>query len=126
VPGMFIANSVDEQQAAMAVAPKPLPQGLRLHGRPRTTGLLTGSKCRRRQMARSPSRMAATRSPRHTEDYQATPKKCGVPTPSDPTMSEVCLQEYLSVHTIPDSSVPRTDLPRRTVEVNLLTVGIDR
>ena len=26
-PGMFIANSFDEQQAAMAVAPKPLPQG---------------------------------------------------------------------------------------------------
>jgi competence protein ComEC len=27
VPGMFIANSFDEQQAEMAVAPKPLPQG---------------------------------------------------------------------------------------------------
>src|SRR5438128_751021 len=27
VPGMFIANSFDEQQAAMPVAPKPLPQG---------------------------------------------------------------------------------------------------
>ena len=27
VPGMFIANSFDEPQAAMAVMPKPLPQG---------------------------------------------------------------------------------------------------
>jgi hypothetical protein len=27
VPGVFIANTFDEQQAAMAVAPRPLPQG---------------------------------------------------------------------------------------------------
>src|SRR5947207_1760749 len=39
VPGMCIANSFDEQLAAMAVAPKPLPQGARAPPPPAHNGV---------------------------------------------------------------------------------------
>jgi beta-lactamase superfamily II metal-dependent hydrolase len=64
VPGLFIANPVDEEQAAMPIAPLANPQGAGpLPGRP-TTVKRTGSGYRGMPMAHSPLRIAGTGSPR--------------------------------------------------------------
>ena len=67
VPGVFIANAVDDQPAAMPIAAAPAPPpGANAPPAARSQRAApTGSRCPRSEDGRSPSRTRATGSPRN-------------------------------------------------------------